>query len=100
MGKVYEKEFKLTIINLLKSGQTVKSVSEEYEVNRSIINRWRREDKSDKEIFTGKGNPSLTPLEKELSEMKKELKEVKLERDILKKAVCIFSKSDRTNIGS
>ena len=34
----------------------------------------------------------------ELQALKKELRETKLERDILKKAVHIFSKSDGTNI--
>lgn len=94
MAKQYEKEFKEMIVALLESGQTAKSVSEEYQLNAGMIRRWRREARSDKEAFTGKGRPSMTPHEKELYALKKELADVKMERDILKKAVSIFSKGD------
>lgn len=97
MGKHYEKEFKIMIAELLEAGQSVKSVSEEYGLNESMVRRWRREYLSGKEAFTGKGVPSLTPEEKEIARLKKELKEVREERDILKKAVSIFSKGDRKN---
>ncbi len=80
------------ILELLEAGQSVKSVSEEYQLNDSMIRRWRREHKSEKEAFTGKGTPSLTPQEKEISRLRKELRVVQEERDILKKAVSIFSR--------
>ena len=82
------------IVELLQAGQSVKSVSEEYQLNDSMIRRWRRECKSGKEAFTGKGVPSLTPEEKQIAVLKKQLKEITEERDILKKAVGIFSRSD------
>jgi len=95
MGKHYEREFKIMILDLLKSGQTVKQVSEDYKLHDSIIRRWRREAARNSPSFTGKGNISLTPEQEEIERLKAELKEAKLERDILKKAVSIFSKSDR-----
>lgn len=82
------------IVDLLESGQPTKTVSSDYNLDASMIRRWRREYQSDKESFTGKGNPSLSPAEAELAALRKELAEVKLERDILKKAVRIFSKND------
>jgi len=60
-----------------------------------MIRRWLKESRSDKEAFTGNGNPSLSDHEKEVIALQKELQEIKMERDILKKAVSIFSKSDR-----
>jgi len=48
----------------------------------------------DKNSFPGKGKPKMTDLERENAELKKELRDAKMERDILKKAVSIFSKSD------
>ncbi|NGP90306.1 IS3 family transposase, partial [Aliifodinibius halophilus] len=42
----------------------------------------------------GKGIPSRTPEEKELAELKKELADVRMERDILKKAMGIFTKKN------
>ena len=98
MGKHYEKEFKVMIVELLEAGQSTRSVSEEYNLDGSMIRRWRREYQSSKESFTGKGIASLTPEEKEIAKLKKELKEVQEERDILKKAVSIFSRGDRRNM--
>lgn len=94
MAKRYEKKFKEMIVALLESGQTAKIVGEEYNLDPHLIRRWRREANSGKEAFTGKGRPSMTPHEKELYALKKELADVKMERDILKKAVSIFSKGD------
>jgi transposase len=44
--------------------------------------------------FPGQGNKILTEEQKEIARLKKELRDATLERDILKKAVSIFSKSD------
>ncbi|MWN78156.1 transposase [Labilibaculum sp. A4] len=94
MAKHYETDFKLMIVNLLKSGQSARQVSEDYGLNANMIRRWLRENLSAKESFTGKGNISLSPEQREIAQLRAELKETKLERDILKKAVSIFSKSD------
>jgi len=44
----------------------------------------------------------MTDLEKENARLRKELRDAKMERDILKKALSIFSKSDgkSTNLGA
>ncbi len=42
-------------------------------------------------IVPGKGNPKLTDDQREIAELKKKLRNAKLERDILKKAIAIFS---------
>jgi transposase len=93
MAKKYENDFKVLIVELLKSGRTVKEVSDEYSLNDSMVRRWRREYESKSGDFSKKR--TLSPEEKELKALKKELREITLERDILKKAVRIFSKSDR-----
>ena len=93
MGKRYENDFKVMIVELLKSGKTTKELSEEYTINRSVIDRWRREYATKSGNFSKKREISLE--EQELKALRKELKEVRLERDILKKAVSIFSKSDK-----
>lgn len=92
MGKKYENDFKVMIVELLKSGRTVKEISDEYAINDGIIRRWKREYESKSGDFSKKREVSIQ--EQELKFLKKELREVKLERDILKKAVSIFSKSD------
>ena len=97
------------ICGLLLSGQSAKTLSEEYGVDASLMRnkaawRWKKQHLSEKEAFTGSGEPSLTPEEKEIRELsrvawRKRLREAEMERDILKKAVGIgaafrFSKSD------
>ena len=94
----FEKKFKEMIVGLLDSGQSAKQVSEDYDLNSSMIRKWRTDFHSEKESFTGNGKPSLTPAEKELRDLKKELAQVTMERDILKKAVGIFSKSSVKNV--
>ena len=69
--------------------------AEELDIRPDLLYRWRRESLEHQETsFPGQGNPKLTTEEKEIAKLKKELREAQLERDILKKAVSIFSKSD------
>ena len=81
------------IVELLDSGQAVKSVSDEYSLNASMVSCWRREFIKKSGNFSKKKEPGNQ--EVELKELKKQLKDVTMERDILKKTVSIFSKSDR-----
>ena len=91
--KKYDNDFKLMLVELLKSGKTAKSLSEEYNVSDGIIRRWSREYKAKSGDFSKKRVVSTEELE--LKALKRELRDVKMERDILKKAVSIFSKSDQ-----
>ncbi len=93
MGKKYENDFKVMIVDLLKSGISATDLSDEYSINSGIIRRWKREYKAKAGDFSKKREVSAAELE--LKALKKELREVRLERDILKKAVSIFSKSDK-----
>ena len=88
------------ISELMLSGQSAKSLAEEYGVDASTIRNWKNLYQSNKEAFTGSGNPSLTPEDKEIRRLKKQLREAEMERDILKKAVGIFSMSDRKRTDS
>ena len=87
MGKVnYDQEFKRTIIELLDSGRTTKELCEEFNISQASIHRWH------KEFHTSEAGKQESL---RIKALEKELKSVKLERDILKKAVSIFSKSDK-----
>ena len=58
--------------------------------------KWRKEFEAFGEgSFPGKGNLKLTPEQEKIHELEKRLKDAELERDILKKAIGIFSKSGR-----
>ena len=88
------------IVDLLESGHTARKVSEDYGLYEGMIRRWKRESRQQKGIFSSKGKPSLTPEERQIRELRKQLKETQLERDILKKAVSIFSKGDGKDTSS
>lgn len=93
MGKIiYDEEFKKTIVSLLNSGKTVLELSTEYTVSLASINRWKKQYSKDKN--TGFSAEEVASSLK-IKALEKELKDTTLERDILKKAVSIFSKSDR-----
>ena len=87
----YTEEFKLTIVKLAEAGHPTKELSKEYGVGKSSINTWRR---AYKQNGTGKVTKELTQEQQRIRELEKQLKEAQLERDILKKAVSIFSKRD------
>lgn len=93
MAKRYDNELKVTIVELLQSGMKAKQISEDYGVAPSLISRWKKEYEAKSGDFSKKRE--LTVEEQELKALRKELRDVKMERDILKKAVSIFSKSDR-----
>ena len=93
MAKKYENDFKVLIVELLKSGRSAREVSEEYDLNANVIRRWKREFEANSGDFTKR--KELSKEEKELRALRKELRDVTMERDILKKAVSIFSKSDK-----
>lgn len=90
MGRiVYDQSFKKTLVELLNSGKSVKELTKEFGVSQASIHRWDKE-------FNNKGVPPANKEEAlKIKALEKELKDVKLERDILKKAVSIFSKSDK-----
>ena len=93
MAKQYDNDFKVLLVELLKSGRGAKELSDEYGIDSGKIRRWRREYEAKSGDFSKKRE--LSSEELEMKALKKELREITLERDILKKAISIFSKSDR-----
>ena len=92
MAKKYDNDFKVMIVELLESGRKVKEISDEYSLNDGMVRRWRREYEAKSGDFSKKRE--LSAQELELKALKKAYNDVKMERDILKKAVSIFSRSD------
>lgn len=91
----FDKEFKMMAVNLCLTGKSTKEVAEELGIRSDLVRRWKREHSQYKEgSFSGHGIANLTDEQKEIARLKKELRDAKEERDILKKAVSIFSKND------
>jgi len=94
--KSYTKEQKLEIVKQsLDPDVSISSLAERFDVSANTIYNWRSKYyKYEDNAFPGHGNKTMTDEEREIDRLKKELREAKLERDILKKAVSIFSKKD------
>ncbi|MEM7372431.1 MAG: transposase [Bacteroidota bacterium] len=93
--KSYTKDFKVMAVELCLSGKSIREVSTDIGVSRDIVRRWKREYLQDQaSSFPGNGKSVLSAEQAEIARLKKELREAQLERDILKKAVRIFSRSD------
>ena len=88
----YDKEFKLNAVNLYKeSGKPCDEIAKNLGIPKSTLYTWAIEhETSGVEGFKGSGTPK--PHNEELYSLRKELADVKMERDILKKAVAIFSR--------
>lgn len=91
----FDKEFKMMAVNLCYTGKSTKEVAEDLGIRADLVRRWKREHEEYRDgSFSGQGNPNLTSEQKEIAQLKRELREAQLKRDILKKAVSIFSKGD------
>jgi len=97
----YDKEFKMMVVNLCLSGKQSKDIAAEMDLDRRMVQRWVREyQQYEDNSFKGNGHPVLTSEEAEIARLRKELRQAQIERDILKKAVSIFSKSDSKDLNS
>jgi transposase len=94
--KVYSRAFKLETLRLLKnSGKTKADLERELGLYPGQIHLWERafnkEGGNVEQAFPGTGHQN--DAEAEVSRLKRELEIVRQERDILKKAIAIFSKT-------
>ena len=93
--------FKRKAVELSYASGKVKEVAEELGIGPELLYRWRREHKQyEHNSFPGAGKPKMTDQEKKIARLEAELKDAQLERDILKKAISIFSVSDKKYSGS
>lgn len=87
----YDKEFKLNAISLYNSGKRAATVCRDLGIPDATFYYWLEQYGTEKEnSFRGSGVPKAS--NEEIVRLRKELENAKLERDILKKAVAIFSK--------
>lgn len=89
--KTYTPEFKREAVRLAQtSGKSIAQVARELGISDPSIHQWRKELMDHgPEAFPGSGHQ--TAQEEEVRRLKRELEVVKQERDILKKAISIFS---------
>jgi len=87
-------EFKSDVVNLIKTGdKSVCEIAQDLEISASVLYRWYKK-------YTGENHPApekFSETDKELRELRKQLSDVMEERDILKKAISIFSRQGKSS---
>ena len=93
--KQYNKQFKIDSIEyFLSQDKPARKIAEHFGISDKTFYSWIKEYKENGvNSFRGKGTVKAS--NEELFALKKELADVKEERDILKKAVAIFSKKKK-----
>ncbi len=94
--KRFDRDFKISAVKMVTlEGHTASEVARSLGIHPNQLYSWKKKfsDNGEK-AFPGKGH--LT----EISSLRKQLREVEMERDILKKAVGIFSKPTENGLGS
>ena len=82
----YTPEFKADVLRLVTNGESILGVAQKMGISDSIIHAWRATEKKTK---GGEKAPSM--LDNEVESLRRQLRQTEMERDILKKAVAIFS---------
>jgi transposase len=96
--QVFDQAFKQMAVELSYVKGSVKVAAQELGIAPGRLSKWRQDQNLEKII--PKERSSLTAEQLEIRRLQKELKDAQLERDILKKAVSIFSRSDGKYWGS
>lgn len=91
----FNRDFKLRAVELSHHRSNIKELAHELDIRPELLYRWRKEfEQKNGKSFPGNGNSNKSEAEAELAHLRKELADARMERDILKKAVSIFSESD------
>jgi transposase len=84
----YDAEFKAEVLKMVANGQSVAYVSQALGISENLIYRWKQKRKGEKEA--GKGD--LSSLSAENQQLKERVRQLETEREVLKKALAIFSR--------
>lgn len=90
----FDQQFKVDAVRLLtESGNGVAEVARNLGIGRNQLDRWKKQllgKKTPQAAFPGNGN--IGGDKREIEELRRELARVKEEREILKKAMAVFSR--------
>jgi transposase len=95
--RTYTEEFKLEALELLEtSAKSAAQIERELGITKGLLVKWRDRYQVKKEKGEARLEPSdLEAAQAEIRRLRRQLAVTEQERDILKKAVSIFSKMDR-----
>lgn len=89
--RTFTREFKADAVRLVtQKGHRLSQVARDLDLDPKLLRRWREAlEQEGEEAFPGKGR--LKPDEEELRRLHREIDRLREEREILKKALAIFS---------
>jgi len=89
--RTYDKDFKVNALGLYKNGKSGSDICRDLGIPMSTFWSWLKQEETEGiKGFSGSGN--VKPSNEEALRLKRELEDVRQERDILKKALAIFSR--------
>ncbi|WP_247237914.1 transposase [Telluribacter sp. SYSU D00476] len=89
----YDVSFKQEVVSIIAAGRSVADIAHSLDIGENIIYRWRRQALGLTNVASSEpAPPSQVSLSEHLA-LQKQLRELEMERDILKKALGIFSRS-------
>ncbi len=90
--RTYDREFKHEAVRLvLQKGRKVAEVARNLGIHENLLHKWKKQHLEDSEnAFPGKGN--LKPEDEAMRKLERDLADITEERDILKKALAVFSR--------
>lgn len=93
--RTFTKAFKLDVIQQSYHRDNIRELANELDLRPELIYKWRTQYQGTATaIFSGKGVEARTPQEQQLHPLQKENTELRMERDILKKTLGIFGKTN------
>ena len=95
----YDKEFKEQAVALLLNGEkTTQQLAKELGIHWGMLSRWKREYLE--RLDAKSPDKPASKLDEETRELRKEIASLRTQRDILKKALSIFSRNDNGECSS
>lgn len=85
--RTFTQDFKEDAVQMLLDGHTASSVSVRLGVSANLLYRWKSEQ-------IRESGPAASTLDSRVHELEDELRRVERERDILKKALAIFGRTE------
>lgn len=93
LRRKYTPEFKREALRLVtEQGLTFAQAARDLGIGESVLNRWKRElSESGEDAFPGNGNLKGDDRDVQIAKLLKENETLRMEREVLKKAIGIFS---------
>jgi len=94
--RTFTKQFKQDVVRQSEHCEKITELAADLGLRPELIYRWRAELRTNpNRSFPGCGNPNRTPEEEQIAQLKNEVADLRMQRDILKKAMGIFTDPNR-----